>query len=153
MKITFVHQGERGSLQRIPRYFRSMIRDFISRCQKPTDGKLDEIVIQVKPFIDATWTVSETRAVSCGQWFVELICLIPVHIAVARDNRFVPLKDGMSSDGLSHRLLGSEVADIIDEITLGPYEAILGSYMASKPVRVVSSMGEYLLNGYSSTIY
>ncbi|KAG8926962.1 hypothetical protein FRC01_008173 [Tulasnella sp. 417] len=142
MKITFIHPGEPGSLQRIPRYFRSMIRDFISRCQKPTDGKLDEIEVQVKSVMDAQGTTSDTHAVSSGQWFVELICLIPVHIAVARDNRFVPLKDGMSSDGLGHRLLGSEVAEIIDEITLGPYEAILGSYMAAKPVRVVSSMGE-----------
>lgn len=120
-----------------------MIRDFKRRFQKPTGDRLDEIEIHVRSATDPQWSLPTAVPCRAGEWFVELICLIPIHIAVARDNRFLPLQDGVSSDDLTLKLLGSEVGEIINAITIGPYEAILGSYMATKPVKVVSSMGEF----------
>lgn len=140
--ITFVCYGQLNGLPPIPRYFKAMIRDFKRRFQKPTGDRLDEIEIHVRSATDPQWSLPTAVPCRAGEWFVELICLIPIHIAVARDNRFLPLQDGVSSDDLTLKLLGSEVGEIINAITIGPYEAILGSYMATKPVKVVSSMGE-----------
>jgi hypothetical protein len=93
----------------------------------------------------------------------DLLCLIPIHIAITQENRFVPLKDGVVSAQLEKSLLGAEVNKIVDSLSLGWYESIFQSYWASKvrvslpncperpsqyhvrqsqPVKVVSSMGE-----------
>jgi hypothetical protein len=77
-----------------------------------------------------------------GEWLVELLCLIPIHIAVTRENRFVPLKDGISSAALEKSLLGAEVTQIVDHLSFGWYESLFQSYMSNRPVKVVSSMGE-----------
>jgi len=67
------------------------------------------------------------------------------------------LKDGISSADHEHSLLGAEVTQIVDAISLGWYESIFQSYMAQKvrnlyldthliaqiytqPVKVVSSV-------------
>ncbi|KAG8962042.1 hypothetical protein FRC05_005629 [Tulasnella sp. 425] len=140
LNLSFINYGEQNTLQRMPRYFSTMTQDFTRQSHKPVGRSLLDIKVQVLPVADAIWDRADTSICKAGEWFVELICLIPIHIAVARDNRFVPLKDGVSGDSFNQDLLGSGVAEMIDLISLGPYEAILGSYMATKPVRVVSSM-------------
>ena len=77
-----------------------------------------------------------------GEWMVELLCLIPIHIAVARENRFVPLNNGVIDPRLENHLLGAEVSQIVDALNIGWYESIFNSYLATKPVKVISSMGE-----------
>ncbi|KAG8924200.1 hypothetical protein FRC01_011818 [Tulasnella sp. 417] len=139
--ITFVCYGKLNDLPPIPRYFKAMVRDFKRRFQKPAGDRLDEMEVQVYSATDSQWSPPNASPCRAGEWFVELICLIPIHIAVTRENRFLPLQDGISSEDLTLKLLGSEVGEIIDAITMGPYEAILGSYMSTKPVKVVSSMG------------
>ena len=57
---------------------------------------------------------------------------IPIHIAITRDNMFLPLKDGISSAEHDHLLLGAEVSQIVDTLSLGWYESIFQSYMAQK---------------------
>ncbi|KAF8119658.1 hypothetical protein EV363DRAFT_1495120 [Boletus edulis] len=57
----------------------------------------------------------------------------------AKNNRFVPLKDGAYSPDLERSLLGADVNRIVDSLSFGWYESLFQSYMAS---RVVSSMGE-----------
>ncbi|TFY82538.1 hypothetical protein EWM64_g1473 [Hericium alpestre] len=112
-----------------PAYFADMIMRFKNTAKKPTGRELDDLFIHAADFqslestlVDETdWQISSLRA---GEWLADLICLIPIHIAVCRDNRFIPLKDGVFSTDLERSLLGAE------------------SYMASKPVKVVSSMGE-----------
>ncbi|KAG9024253.1 hypothetical protein FRB95_011741 [Tulasnella sp. JGI-2019a] len=54
----------------------------------------------------------------------------------------MPLRDGIIDPELEQRLLGAEVSDIIDALSIGWYESILSTYLATKPVKVVSSMGE-----------
>ena len=50
---------------------------------------------------------------------------------------FLPLKDGVLSAEHEHLLLGAEVSQIVDVISLGWYESIFQSYLAQK-VRNVS---------------
>lgn len=84
---------------------------------------LDKIVFNVN------WEVSKYRV---GEWLVDLLCLIPIHIAVCRENRFVPLGNGVISAELERTLLGADVNQIVDHLSFGWYESVFQSYMASK---------------------
>jgi hypothetical protein len=79
--------------------------------------------------VDSDWGVSRYRV---GEWLVDVFCLIPIHIAVCRENRFVPLADGVLSSDLERNLLGAEVNTIVDKLSFGWYESIFQSYMATK---------------------
>jgi len=80
-------------------------------------------------------------------------------LAVTRENRFIPLKDGVWDPAHERSLLGADVPTIIEKLSLGWYESLFQSYMATKPVRVVSSMGEqsvgksYCLNHFADTSF
>ncbi|KAF5337682.1 hypothetical protein D9757_014271 [Collybiopsis confluens] len=128
-------------------YFRKMIHSFEQRTRKPTGDVLKKLQIESAPYEDVLkelveehdWDISEFRA---GEWLVDVLCLIPIQLAVTRDNRFLPLKDGVLSSNLEKSLLGANVSQIVDALTFGWYESIFQSYQATKPVKVVSSMGE-----------
>ncbi|KAG8991998.1 hypothetical protein FRB94_012099 [Tulasnella sp. JGI-2019a] len=128
--------------QNFTRYFKGMIQDFEKLSRKPTDRRLDSIQLESLRFRDIDWNGGPGSVFRAGEWLVELLCLIPIHIAVARDNRFMPLKDGVFDLRLEQQLLGAEVSRIIDTLSLGWYESIFGSYLAAKEVKVISSMGE-----------
>ncbi|KAG8903433.1 hypothetical protein FRB99_003282 [Tulasnella sp. 403] len=137
--ITFVSEDPNWPFES---YFKQMIREFEQLSKKPTESRLDKIVIEAARFEDLERDAPVSSTYKAGEWLAELLCLIPIHIALARDNRFVPLKDGVLDPALERQLLGAEVISIIDAITVGWYESIFNSYMATKPVKVVSSMGE-----------
>ena len=147
-------------------YFSDMISAFEKSSLKPTGDELKSIVVSAQPFPSWTqqflsssdWPVSCFRA---GAWLADLLCLIPMHLAITQQNRFVPLKDGVISPQLERSLLGADVNKIVENLTLGWYESIFQSYWSSKvrlirviwndpyrmaclrqPVKVVSSMGE-----------
>ncbi|KAL4072279.1 hypothetical protein J3A83DRAFT_4092477 [Scleroderma citrinum] len=128
-------------------HFSDMIYAFERTTKKPTGDVLKSIKVSAASFAvfaqelcgTKQWNVSQYRA---GEWIVDFLCLIPIHIAVTKENRFVPLKDGVYSPELERSLLGAEVNRIVDSISFGWYESLFQSYMATKPVRVVSSMGE-----------
>ncbi|KAF7356382.1 VWFA domain-containing protein [Mycena venus] len=127
-------------------YFDDLICNFEQQTRKPTGNQLKKVEVHaldidgvLSLFSTTQWPVSEFRA---GEWLVDLLCLIPIQIAVTQENRFVPLKDGVVSAALEQKLLGAEVGSIVDALSLGWYESVFQSYMVSKPVKVVSSMGE-----------
>ncbi|KAI9455145.1 hypothetical protein BJY52DRAFT_1122154 [Lactarius psammicola] len=128
-------------------YFSEMIHNFTKASRKPIGDVLKGIAVSARTFTSFAraflsspeWPVSRFRA---GEWLADLLCLIPIHIAVTQENRFVPLKDGVLSAQLETSLLGAEVNRIVDSLSIGWYESIFQSYWASKPVKVVSSMGE-----------
>ena len=148
-------------------HFCDMIQTFERTTRKPTGEELKSIAVSAMPFSAFAaeyfaadkWVVSQFRA---GEWLVDFLCLIPIHIAITRENRFIPLKDGVSSAELEKSLLGAEVGRIVDCLSFGWYESLFQSYMACKvmsimnltynttsrtigciqPVKVVSSMGE-----------
>ncbi|KZP02990.1 hypothetical protein FIBSPDRAFT_769606, partial [Athelia psychrophila] len=124
-------------------HFFDMINTFERSTRKPAGDVLKNIAVVSTTFPNMLSTmegvISEFRT---GEWLVNMLCLIPIHIAIAKENRFIPLKDGVSSTDLEKALLGAEVSQIVDSLSFGWYESIFQSYMVSKPVRVVSSMGE-----------
>ena len=161
--ITFIAENHS---QPFDSYFSDLIQTFERTTRKPTGDELRRIKVSAKDFtlfwnvvvMDSDWDVSCYRV---GEWLVDLLCLIPIHIAVCRENRFVPLADGVLSSDLERSLLGAEVSKIVDKLSFGWYESIFQSYLATKvcprmiifsirrrssngsqPVKVVSSMGQ-----------
>ncbi|TDL23180.1 hypothetical protein BD410DRAFT_721351 [Rickenella mellea] len=145
-------------------YFRDTIQMVERNTRKPMGPALLEIDVRGEPFssvvddsLDTDW--HHVSTLMAGEWLVNLICLIPIHIAVARDNRFIPLKDGVWTVEHERSLLGAEVFRIVDSLSFGWYESVFQSYLSTKPVRVVSSMGEqsvgksYALNHFVDTSF
>ena len=130
--------------ERFKPYFRDMIEVFERTTRKPTGDELGSMLISAVTFDEfvtlvascADQGMSRFRA---GEWLVEFLCLIPIHIAITKENRFIPLKDGVSSAELERSLLGAEVGRIVDSLSFGWYESIFQSYMASKVFRPFSS--------------
>jgi hypothetical protein len=123
-----------------------MISTFERTSRKPTGDELKSIVVSARPFSSFTqdfvsspdWPASRFRA---GEWLADLLCLIPIHIAITHENRFVPLKDGVVSPQHEKSLLGAEVNRIVDSLSLGWYESIFQSYWASKVRRSILVIG------------
>ncbi|KAG2076123.1 hypothetical protein BDR04DRAFT_1003889 [Suillus decipiens] len=128
-------------------HFHDLVLNFERTSKKPTGNLLKGIDISSTTYsafhnshLEGTeWSVSKFRA---GEWLAEFLCLIPIQIAVTMENRFIPLKDGVYSTQLEKSLLGADVNRIVDHLSFGWYESLFQSYMAKKPVKVVSSMGE-----------
>ncbi|GES77125.1 hypothetical protein GLOIN_2v1781565 [Rhizophagus clarus] len=78
-----------------------------------------------------------------GEWIIQLCYLIPIQIAVVRNNLFQSLKDGLSlNENYLSELKGGQHVDIMAKsISLGWYEGIF-KHFGNKKVKVVSSMGE-----------
>jgi hypothetical protein len=141
-KLTFVTDYDRCPL--VP-YFAELIRTFEDATKKPVDKELSSIQIsvvkqgtlrnQLTTSTGTGWNISEFRA---GEWIVDFLCLIPIHLAVCRENRFIPLKDGVYSSELERTLLGAEIDQIVDNLSFGWYESLFQSYMASKVCNVLS---------------
>jgi hypothetical protein len=124
-------------------YFSDLIQRFESTTRKPTGDELRRIMISAKHFeaflknvvLVSNWGVSRYRL---GEWLVDLLCLIPIHIAVSRENTFIPIADGVLSTDFERSLRGADVYQIVDKLSFGWYESIFRSYLATK----VSSPGE-----------
>ncbi|EMD40863.1 hypothetical protein CERSUDRAFT_121499 [Gelatoporia subvermispora B] len=128
-----------------PRYFSDLITAFERSTRKPTGTELSTIIVNAldyDSFVKHVRSTDGLTAVRGGEWIVDMLCLIPIHLAITRDNRFIPLKDGVWSSDLERQLLGADVGRIVDALSFGWYESVFQSYMATKPVKVVSSMGE-----------
>jgi hypothetical protein len=118
-------------------HFAELIYAFEQRTRKPTGDSLKRIQVLALPSsasfsdvsLDSQWELSQFRA---GEWLVDLLCLIPLQIAVTRENRFLPLKDGVTSAALERSLLGAEVGQIVDALSFGWYESVFQSYMTAK---------------------
>ena len=118
-------------------YFSKMVRKFTKKARKPTGDVLKGTTVSARTFTSFShaflsspqWPVSCFRA---GEWLADLLCLIPIHIAVTQENRFVPLKDGVLTTQLDISLLGAEVDKIVDSLSIGWYESIFQSYWAEK---------------------
>ena len=115
-------------------YFSNLIQGFVRTNRKPTGDELRDIKVSATDFesfrdeavFDLKWNISQYRV---GEWLVDLLCLIPINIAVCRENRFVPLIDGTESE---RSLLDADASKIVDRLSLGWYESIFQHYMALK---------------------
>ncbi|KAH7105371.1 hypothetical protein BKA62DRAFT_689459 [Auriculariales sp. MPI-PUGE-AT-0066] len=141
--ITFVTDRDH---ERYLGHFLDTVRSFEQTTRKPTGNRLSSIAIGAISFARIHQVALHRGVLSqlcAGEWLIEAICLIPIQIAVTRENRFVPLKDGVCSSDLERSLLGASVNLVASHLTLGWYESIF-SYApyVHRPVKVVSSMGE-----------
>ena len=107
--ITFVSSRPRGAFQS---YFKALVRSFERRTRKPTRQLLAETQVEVIQAIDPLGPYFPTSQFKAGDWHVGLFCLIPIHIAIAKHNRFRPLRDGVDDPRFEIMLLGREVASI-----------------------------------------
>ncbi|PKY52349.1 hypothetical protein RhiirA4_469932 [Rhizophagus irregularis] len=79
-----------------------------------------------------------------GEWMIKLCCIIPIQIAVTKNNSFQPLKDGLSWDEGRVEFdngYGHYIDSIAKSISFGWYEGIF-KYFGNKKIKVVSTMGE-----------
>lgn len=119
-------------------HFSNLVQTFEQTTRKPTEGLLKKIVInaiQATKLRDHLQNAPVTEF-CLGSWLVSFFCLIPIHVAVTRENRFMPLKDGVISPEWEKELLGAEVGKIVDNLSLGWYESI---FQSSRLVRKLSS--------------
>jgi hypothetical protein len=118
-------------------YFSDLIQGFVTETRKPTGDELRSIKVSAtdfKSFRDQTalYPRSGVSQRPLGDWLVDLLCLIPIHIAVYRGGIFVPLVDGDISAERERSIRGADVDQIVDKLSFGWYESIFQSYMASK---------------------
>jgi len=118
-------------------YFSGLIQGFVKTTKKPTAEELRGIKVSAVDFdsfwtkttFGPNWNISRYRL---GEWLSDFFCLIPIHIAVCRENRLIPLENGAISAELERSLLGADVNQIVDKLSFGWYESIFQSYMTSK---------------------
>lgn len=93
-----------------------MVQMFERNTQKPTGGVLGKMNVLTRHHNNflGTHQAQYVTVYPMGRWLVELICLIPLHIAIAASNRFIPLKDGVVSPDFEHTLLGADVLQIAE---------------------------------------
>ncbi|THH11647.1 hypothetical protein EW145_g510 [Phellinidium pouzarii] len=127
---------------------KQLIFKFERSTKRPTALLLSSIHILSEEFsgvisgLRAEKSWANVSSYKVGEWMVDIFCLIPIHIAIALDNRFIPLKDGVWAPDSEKALLGADVGQIADSLSFGWYESNFHSYLPTKPVEVVSSMGE-----------
>ena len=95
-------------------YFRALIRDFEQQTRKPTRRLLVDISVSARSSFHPTTPTLVPSQFKAGDWLVGLFCLIPIHIAVTGQNRFIPLRDGVISPDFEQSLLGADVAHIAE---------------------------------------
>jgi hypothetical protein len=120
-----------------------MFDDLKHSTKKPT-SILEKFSMSVVPFQKFDIENAEfSSEYELREWIIQLCCLIPIQIAVARNNLFLPLR--LSSNEIDQAELddsyGHHVNSVAKNISFGWYEGIL-KYSGDKKVKVVSSMGE-----------
>ncbi|KAG9305016.1 hypothetical protein G9A89_007419 [Geosiphon pyriformis] len=139
--------------KRFRKYVDQMFLKFKKDTKKPT-GHLKHFNTNFTTFQAFDNFEVHANTYQLGEWMVDFFCLIPLQIAVARDNEFVPLQDGLFLPEIANNSLDDGygfIGSVSKAISFGWYEAIFEHY-ANLEVKVVSSMGEqscgksYLLN-------
>ena len=99
-------------------YFDDMIRDFERSTRKPTNRQLSNIEVTGVPTYTPHILETHVSQIQAGDWLATLFCLIPTHIAITSQNRFIPLKDGVLSSKFEDSVLGFDVSQIANAYAL-----------------------------------
>ncbi len=135
--------------EKFEEYISGIFEDLKSSTKKPTTMlkkfSTSIITFQKLDIYNKRFRKNHSSEYEMGEWIIQLCCLIPIQIAVARNNLFQPLKDGLSSNDVNDVELddgyGHHVDSIAKNISFGWYEGIF-RHFGDKKVKVVSSMGE-----------
>lgn len=116
------------------RHFSELVFAFENSERKPVGSELADIQVSGTMFEGMIHgeTADRVTVVRGGEWLVEILCLIPIQIAITRKNGFYPVQDGIWSQDFEHSILGATVEQVIDSLSFGWYESIFESYMALK---------------------
>ncbi|CAH1767584.1 10057_t:CDS:2, partial [Entrophospora sp. SA101] len=152
--------------RKFEKYVVSMFNELRKKTKKPafilkhfkktTVTTFSELDIEENNFIS-----KHSNKYQLGDFVIQLSCLIPIQIAVAKNNQFQPLRDGLSSNELDIDFdveHGCHFDGIAESISLGWYESIF-KHFGNRQVKVVSSMGEqscgksYMLNHLVGTTF
>ena len=128
--LTFITENP---TQPFASYFSDLIQELERATGKPPGDELRSIRVSAtdfESFRDKTaWDVSRY---CLGEWLVDLICLIPIQIAVCRENRFFPMANGVISTEFERPSHSADINRKVDKLSFGWYESIFKSYMAMK---------------------
>ncbi|CAG8442852.1 12656_t:CDS:10 [Acaulospora colombiana] len=125
------------------RYIEKLFEKFKKDTKKPL-GHLKNFRIHCATIESITELENEYTEYQFGDWIIELFCLIPLQIAITRDNEFIPLRDGVYSPEVERSALDDGfglIGSVTKSISFGWYESIF-EYFSSLKVKVISSMGE-----------
>ncbi|CAE6489587.1 unnamed protein product [Rhizoctonia solani] len=144
-------------LPQAPAYFARMISTLRNTTNKPVGEDLVETIVS-STNITKFETFGDISEFKLGSYFVELICLIPLHLAITLDNKFLPLKDGVWDPDYESNLVGATIAEVKDTLSLGWYESIFRTYMAKKAIRACGKLNGgtkrcYCLNHFADTSF
>ncbi|CAG8734000.1 16953_t:CDS:10, partial [Gigaspora margarita] len=142
--------------------FQDYVADMFKELKKSTNKPANSIKrfgLKCLPFSDfdledLNEKFNDLKKSQLGEWIIQLCILIPIQIAVARNNIFQPLCNGLLSFDAELSDSGALSIDgIVQNISFGWYEGIF-KYFGDRPVKVVSSMGElYMLNHSIGTTF
>jgi hypothetical protein len=93
-------------------YFDDMTRDFERSTRKPTNRQISNIAVTGMSTYTPQLLETQVSQIQAGDWLAKLFCLIPIHIAITAQNRFIPLKDGVMSSKFEDSVLGFDVSQI-----------------------------------------
>lgn len=122
------------SPQLFEQHFSDMIFAFVNSERKPVSGELSGVCVTGSQFdaVIGDHFGDRTSVFRSGEWLVDILCLIPIQIAVTRKNGFYPIQDGVWSQEFESSILGATVEQVIDSLSFGWYESVFESYMAAK---------------------
>ncbi|RHZ48993.1 hypothetical protein Glove_535g6 [Diversispora epigaea] len=151
LAVTIVIDSENLNIEdeykeKFQKYFIDMFKKLKKETSKPI-GHLKKFKTDCRTFKSFNDLTSVSTEYQLGEWLIDFFCLIPLQIAVTRDNKFIPLRDGILLPEVEQTTLDN----LSNSISFGWYEAIF-DYYTTLEVKVISSMGEqscgksYLLN-------
>lgn len=140
---------ETNDIEEYAERFENYVIESLRHSVKKFATILKKFSVPVIPFqeldIDNVRLLSKYSNYDLGEWIIKLCCLIPIQIAVTKNNLFQPLKDGLSWDEIDRvefdNGYGHHVDSIAKNISFGWYEGIF-KYFGNKKIKVVSTMGE-----------
>ncbi|RHZ89869.1 hypothetical protein Glove_9g267 [Diversispora epigaea] len=146
--------------EKFSEYFDGMWKKFKEETKKPL-GHIKNFKTSVIPYQVLDNVDDLLSEYLLGEWLIDFFCLIPIQIAIAQDNKFIPLRDGLGFKEIDESIFDNDyglIGSVSKAISFGWYESIF-DYYSNLELKVISSMGEqscgksYLLNHCLGTTF
>ncbi|CAG8439902.1 6328_t:CDS:2 [Acaulospora colombiana] len=140
-----------GYEEKLRDYVENMFEDLKRSTKKPADAlkifQTDIMTFSDLDLNDNTFWRNKSSNIKLGEWLIQLSCLIPIQIAISRNNIFKPLLNGLASDDNMMDDIGSDGGFHIDiiaqNISFGWYEGIF-KHFGDRQVKVISNLKKML---------
>ncbi|CAG8488857.1 9634_t:CDS:10 [Gigaspora rosea] len=135
--------------------YENKFQDYVTDLLK----ELKRFELSCLPFLDLVLEnmnnkLSDLKKSQLGEWIIQLSILIPIQIALTRNNAFHPLCNGsLLHDAEFADLEELGIDGISQNISFGWYEGIF-KYFGNRPIKVISRIGEqYMLSHLIGTTF